>query len=64
MPLMVEKRASGTMASPWPPITSERMSLTEKPVSLARKEAMRVLSSTPESPKTRWRGQPVRRQAA
>ena len=64
MPLMVVKRIIGTMVSPWPPSTMALMSLTEKPVSMATKLAMRAESSTPAMPNTRSRGQPVRFHAA
>ena len=53
MPDTVEYRASGTIASPWPPSTKAVVFSTETPSSMAMKARMRAESRTPAMPTTR-----------
>ena len=54
MPETPLRRTSGTMVSPWPPITTAVTFSTETLSSCAMKVRKRALSSTPAMPTTRF----------
>ena len=54
MPATLLRRTSGTMVSPWPPITTPVTFSTETFSSCAMKVRKRALSSTPAMPITRF----------
>ena len=54
MPATLVSRTTGTMVSPWPPITTAVTFSTETFSSCAMKVRKRALSSTPAMPITRF----------
>ncbi len=63
MPPTEQQLASGTIVSPWPPISIAETSSTLTPSSIARNVRKRAVSSTPACPNTRCGGKPVTCQA-